>query len=103
MKDKEIQVIDSSKDEEKDYVEAEIVSDYHSYTRSEKKPSFFEKVKLKFGKTLLFILLPLALVLIVIGVILSATFIGAVIGIPLILIGIGIIFFALRFVGFIVR
>ncbi|NLI10372.1 MAG: hypothetical protein GX447_06435 [Elusimicrobia bacterium] len=83
MNDIEIRKNDSSQN---DFVEAEIVGKKERI-ESQKK-GFLKHILDKFGKTVFIISFLAALILIIIGALLSATFIGAFIGIPLIILGI---------------
>lgn len=76
----------SSKDDGFREVEAQIVEEF-SNSDSKTTSCFFDKIRTKFGKTLVFILLPISIVFIIVGFILSSTIIGAILGIPMILLG----------------
>ncbi|HOJ87271.1 MAG TPA: hypothetical protein PLN68_10140 [Elusimicrobiales bacterium] len=93
MRNKELDLFSNKKEE---YVEAEIVDDF-SNNRNKKSEGIIFKIRKKFGKAVLFFAFPICLVLIVVGAILSSTIIGAIIGIPLIIIGFSLLFASLFF------
>jgi hypothetical protein len=96
MEDKDI-IIPDSKD---DYIEAEIVNDSFQ-SKGKRKISFLEKIRIKFGKAVLILTLPIGLILIIVGAILTSTFIGSIIGIPLIILGFIIVILSFIFFRFI--
>ncbi len=85
---------DFKDNENYEYVEAEIVNDY-DYIKKDKL-SFFEKIRIKFGKALAFVFIPLSVGFLITGFLLSATVIGTIIGVPFIIIGIVILFFVFK-------
>lgn len=89
-------------DKENDYVEAEIVDGFDGDLHKPQHP-FLYWIRDKFGKMVLFIIFPLSLMFVVAGFIFSITLIGMILGIPLILIGLLLLYLGFRFLAFIYR
>ncbi len=90
--------IEPYKEENQDFIEAELLNpsrEGYSSSRKERN-SLFSDLLTKSGKLILLIFLLPAIALIILGAILSATVIGAIIGIPMILLGIIVIIIGLR-------
>jgi hypothetical protein len=95
---------------EEDYIEAEIVDDYSNSQEKQNKSNFefefynnyklFDKLKFKFSKTFFLISLTISLILLTLGAFLSSTLIGAIFGIPLIILGMLIIIFSVKLMRF---
>lgn len=98
MEEIDMNEIEKYKQKEKDYIEAEIVDDFNDRFKERKSPKrgFLNEVLFKFKKAVFLFLLSVSLILIVIGSILSFTVIGAIIGLPLIIIGFILILFSFR-------
>lgn len=101
MKEKEIQIFNENNKEK--VIEPEIISEGKSFKNSKfyekhevhpqhENPSWVRKLKRAFILPGLF----LGFILIILGIVLSLTIIGAIIGIPLILAGSGLIWFIIR-------
>jgi hypothetical protein len=96
MEKKEISIYISNQKND-DYIEPEIVSESYGSSKSKKEFSFVDFLRFKIGKFFLIITLPIALIFLVIGIFLSSTLVGAIFGIPLVILGI-IVFVASIFV-----
>lgn len=89
--------IERYKEENQDFVEAELINPSkktQNLQREEK--SLFSTLAIKSGKLILLIFFLPAIILIILGTVLSMTVIGAIIGIPMILIAIVAMFIGLR-------
>jgi len=99
MEKKEISIYISNQKND-DYIEPEIVSESYGSYKNKKEFSFVDFlrfIRFKIGKFFLIITLPIALIFLVIGIFLSSTLVGAIFGIPLVILGI-IVFVASIFV-----
>ncbi|MGC9070353.1 MAG: hypothetical protein ACP5IO_03480 [Elusimicrobiales bacterium] len=95
-----VRCINSNRNDDKIYIEPEIVSGYR-YQKTQNR--FFFRVYKKGNRFIAFIFLIFVLIsflFVTIGLILSTTFIGALIGIPLVFIGIIGIYLSVRILRF---
>jgi len=88
----------ASNNKDRDYIEPEIVN---KYWQGGERIGLFEKIKFKIGKFFLFLIFSAAFIFVLIGVFLSSTIIGSVIGIPMIILGFIIIFAGILLLRFV--
>lgn len=87
----------------RDYVEPEIVDNSNSDNRQYKTIFYSNTAIIKFLIIVFFLITLFFIVIIVFGITISSTLVGAIIGIPLILIGIGGMYLVGRFLVFVAK